>query len=195
MLLYQSAQVSDSGSGVQITGDVGSGSTASPALQEQGQVYGQAQQQPRQVADLQEDEITYFDPSTIPDSTPIPDTDWVFEVPINVSTLPAEVNKLGVVCEVFSFSHPSGFKSEYGKAKRRLDLTAGSYHDSILIGVDRSVNYLRDRSLEYECYMYLIGPGNRWKAPSSDPNSTPYWRRADPDRLLRWKTDRQTLPE
>ncbi len=117
------AMAQDTGDTVHVQGDQGSASPATPVSQQQGQVAGQAQQQPHQAADLQEDEITYFDPSTIPDTVPIPDADWVFEVPINVSDIQPEVTQLGIVCEVFRFVSPpyqDPHKIHYGKAKKSL---------------------------------------------------------------------------
>ncbi len=194
--MAQDAQVQDSGGTMHVQGDQGTSNPATPASQQQGQVSGQAQQ-PHETGDLQGvqgGEITYFDSSTIPESVPIPDADWVFEVPIDVSDLPAEVTQLGIVCQTFDFEH--GRKIRGGDAKKRLDLQRGSYHDTVMIGVNK--NYPSGHNVrepnEYECYMYLIGPDNRWVIPDSDPVS-PVWRRADPSRPFRWKTGRQSIPE
>jgi len=172
------------GSGWTVQGQGGS-QTAQPASQNQPVTAGQAQGQTEQLGDIQEEEPTFFDPESIPDSVPIPMADWVFEVPVDVKNLPDEVQKMMVVCKVYGLYH--GKWPKIGENGKILPIIDGSCNKDVLIGVqyqhkdDMPPN--PPKRSEYRCIMYLRGPGpdNTWAFPS-DAKVSPLWRQADPEK-------------
>lgn len=189
----------------------GASGTAQPADQAQQAPAGQIQQQPEQLGDIQEEEPTYFDLNSIPDSLPIPDANWVFEVPIDVKNLPDNVQRLGITCRVFKFKSITlpheAQRITFGYAKKRVQLVNGSYKGNVIIGVKYDEELAQHgvwtdnakippphKAEEYECKMYLIGPNNHWEKPKNF-QASPFWRQADPNQPFRWKTGRMDLPQ
>ncbi|MCF8111665.1 MAG: hypothetical protein K9J85_09280 [Desulfobacteraceae bacterium] len=184
----------------------GGSATAQPAGQVQHAPAGQIQQQPEQLGDIQEEEPTYFDPDSIPDSVPVPDANWVFEVPIDVKNLPDNVQRLGITCRVFKFKSITlpheAQRITFGYAKKRVPLVNGAYKGNVIVGVkyDEELAHWGEhtpsphKAEEYECKMYLIGPNNHWERPKNS-QASPFWRQADPNQPFRWKTGRNNLPQ
>ncbi len=173
-------------------------------VQEQG---GQVAEEPQELWDLPgitNEDITLFDPDSIPDSMPLPDSTWVFQVPIEVSDLPAEVQRIGIMCNVFETVHASSgwvAINSCGQAKARIDVVNGAVSQTVIIGVqgawDRTVSsgYAAPWEAEkWECKMYLIGPDNHWNIPSTDVVN-PQWRRADPGEAFQWHAGPHPLPD
>jgi hypothetical protein len=196
----QNLQIQNSDGGVQL--EVGQGA---------GQVSQQpdagVQQQPQELGDIEEDEVTYFDPETVPDSVPIPVAQWVFEVPVNVQNISSEVQRLGITCLLATYGAVYGVatRTECGYVKKRVDLVDGSYQGNVVIGMNHGQDdnegeegYLSGEvdttgyCDEYECKMYLIGPApdHRWKIPVQG-EVYPVWRWAAHDHPFRWATGRQ----
>ncbi|MCF8028908.1 MAG: hypothetical protein K9K81_11130 [Desulfobacteraceae bacterium] len=185
--------------------------TSEPVSQHQSGTTGQMQQQPEELADIQQEEPTFFDPETVPDSVPIPEANWVFEVPLDVKNLPEAVQMLGITCRVFKFKSITlpgeAQRITFGYAKKRVQLTDGEYAGNVIIGVsydpdlaaygawgdDNARTPGPEKAEEYECKMYLIGPDSNWEKPKQSQVSPP-WRHADPDQAFRWKTGRNQLP-
>lgn len=170
-----------------------------------GEQGAQANQEAQELMDIElpEDEMFFFDPESIPDSVPLPRTTWVFQVPIDVTDLPAEVERIGVYCQVFSTSvDPIGqaSASSCGEGKKRVDVVNGAVSETVTIGIEGdwarrmyrtyAAPWLGDK---WECKMYLIGPDHRWKIPSTDVVH-PAWRQADPDEQFRWHAGPHPLP-
>lgn len=172
----------------------GDSETAQPASQTQPMTEGEAQGQPEQLGDIQEEEPTFLDPESIPDSVPVPMADWVFEVPVDVKNLPDEVQKIMVICRVFVFN--DGRNHKIGENGKIVQISDGSCQKNVLIGLDYqrpdgfSADWLPGNNLSYGCLMYLRGPGPdyRWAVPW-DEKVTPPWRRADPDQPFRKYVD------
>lgn len=164
--------------------DQGGAKAAQPASQEQPATAGQAQGLPEQLGDVQEEQPTFLNPDSIPDSVAVPMADWVFEVPVDVKNLPDAVQELMVVCRVHGFYH--GKWHEIGENGKIVPIVDGSCQRDVLIGV----KYLRKdgmptnhpKRVEYRCRMYLRGPGpdHTWALPE-DAKVSPSWRWADPD--------------
>ena len=200
----QNMQIQNSSGDVQLQEEQGTGQLSQ-------QPDAGVQQQPQELGDLEEDEVTYFDPETVPDSVPIPDAHWVFEVPVNVQNISSEVQRLGIACLVATYGAILGSptRTECGYVKKRVDLVDGSYQGNVVIGM----NFLQDDNEgiegypsgemdttgyceDYECKMYLIGPAPdyRWKIPVQG-EVYPVWRWAAPDQPFRWATGRQRAYE
>lgn len=195
------AQDNPIGGNVQVGGDVGYQPAA--AGQQAGQ-YQNAGDQPVDVADIDgddSDELTAFDPSTIPDAAPTPDADWLFEVPIDVEGISQEVQQLGVVCEVFEFwvdpydpTHTG--KTTYGKNKKKIDLEHGAYHGNVLIGINFNGRPNREphQAEKYTCWVYIVGSDSHWYVPKKKRNVTPEFRRMSKKRPFRWQTGPVSIP-
>lgn len=157
-----------------------------------------------ELGDIQNEELEAFDVSTIPESVPIPDANWVFEVPVDVKNIPPEITKIVIQAIVFKFMK-DGERVDFGKAQKRLDLLDGAFSGNVMIGVEYSEDMVRwakkkytgeffpPDAEKYECWMYLIGPDNSWKEPSLK-QVIPSWRMASPNNPFRWKTEPQPLP-
>lgn len=182
----------------------GGSEPAQPASQAQPVTAGQAQGQPEQLGDVQEQEPTFFDPDSIPDSEPIPNADWVFEIPVKVENIPNQVERLGFTCRVFKWAYgiEGCGRITFGYAKKRVPLVDNAYDGTVVVGVNYDVETdygeeCREFGIEnaelYECKMYLIGPDNSWKYPGLK-DLTPEWRLADQDKPFQWKTGRHALP-
>jgi hypothetical protein len=174
------------------------------AAQQAGQ-YQNAGDQPMDAADIDaddSDELTAFDPSTIPDAAPTPEADWLFEVPIDVEGISPEVQQLGIKCEVFRFAtNVAGdrFKDIAGRAKKKIDLENGAYHGNVLIGVRSRIepgnpSYDSDRADKYTCWVYLVGPENHWHVPKKKRNVSPAFRRMSKERPFRRETGPVSIP-
>jgi len=197
----QNLQIQNSGGNAQLEEGLGAGQVSQ-------QPDAGVQQQPQELGDFEEGEVIYFDPETLPDSVPIPDAQWVFEVPVNVQNISSEVQRLGITCLVATYGaiYGSPTRTECGYVKKRIDLVDGSYQGNVVIGMnyeqddnEGSEGYLIDTTgycEEYECKMYLIGPApdHRWKVPVQG-EVYPVWRWANPDRPFRWATGRQRTYE
>lgn len=165
--------------------------TAQPAVQ--------AQEQPEQLADIQEEEPTFFDPESLPDS--VPEADWVFEIPVRVSEISQQVEKIGLVCEVFTgdkymeeLHGENNWKNKtvYGRAKKRIELHNGSFEGTVMVGVNKTGKYWK--ATHYTCWMYVIGPDNHWHVPSIKPKN-PLYRRMHSGHPFRWETRGVPLPQ
>ena len=176
-------------SGWTVQGQGGS-QTAQQAGQNQPVTAGQAQGQPEQLGDVQEEQPTFLDPDSIPDSVPIPMADWVFEVPVDVKNLPDEVQKMMVICRVYHRYDRRTYK-KVGENGKIVQINGGSCQKNVLIGLnyqrqDGMVNSPPTNDLSYSCIMYLRGPGPEYKwAHPFDSKVSPPWRRADPDQPFR----------
>jgi len=186
------------GSGWTVQGQGGS-QTAQQADQNQPVTAGQAQGQPEQLGDVQEEQPTFLDPDSIPDS--VPEGDWVFEVPVQVSDISPDVEKLGLVCEVFTGEERNEEiygennwenKVVYGRAKKRIALQSGSFQGTALIGVNRTGKYWK--ATHYTCWLYLIGPDNSWHVPTVRPRN-PQFRRMHSGHAFQWETQGVPLPK
>jgi hypothetical protein len=155
------------------------------------------------VADTGASDVTYFDPGTIPDSPDIPDADWVFEVPVSVSNISSEVQRLGCTCEVFkgillsSTIHGENNwenKTSFGKNKIRIDLQDGAFQGTVYVGVEKKGNYWE--ATHYTCWLYLIGPGpdHRWLVPTTNGPVTPEYIQMHSGHPFRPETYGQELP-
>ncbi len=204
-----------------IGGDINVQAEDGSGLAQGGQVNQeeQAYEQPQDLGDIPDAEDMYaFDPDSIPDSVFPADADWAFNVPINVSNLPPEVEKLGITCETLFWKNRGGnqmmdgrwdsgglenLRVDCGYATSRIDIEGGAYSGNIVIGVQMNegaadnIGHAFWRAREYECKMYLIGdlPGenNSWEIPQTSPIS-PGWRRADANQPFRWWTGRRPIP-
>jgi len=158
-----------------------------------------------ELGDIYPEELEVFDVSTIPESVPIPDANWVFEVPVDVKNIPPEIKKIGISVLVCKFMK-DGKRVDFGQAQKRIDLINGAFSGSVIIGVEYSEDMVRGAKKKYtgeffppdaekyECWMYLISPENSWKKPSLK-QVIPSWRMASPNNPFRWKTNPQPLPE
>lgn len=163
---------------------------------------GQITEQPQDLADASELEqnLEAFDPSTIPESAPIPDAEYVFEVPVDVKDLSSEVKGLGLHCEIFSWEHHDSWdpdddrstKWTWGDARLRLDLVDGSYNGNASIGVNKMQGAARKPD-KYEIKIYLIGPDNSWEIPNPSRTDN-HWSAVDPDEPFKWKIGPHNLP-
>jgi len=178
----------------------------------------QAYEQPQDLADIPDaEDMTFFDPETIPDSVFPADADWAFNIPVSVSNLPPQVEKLGITCETLYWRDHDEMRNgrwrgdgrendriDCGYAKTRIDIENGAYSGNVILGVQMTpgaANNISHRfwlAREYECKMYLIGdmPGdnNSWEIPQTSPIS-PFWLRADANEPFRWWTGRQPIPD
>lgn len=186
------------GTGWTVQGQGGS-ETAQPAGQTQPVTAGQAQDQTEQLGDVEEKQPSFLDPDSIPESAP--EGDWVFEVPVQVSDISPEVEKLGLVCEVFTGDQymeeihgENNWKNKvvYGRAKKRIDLQNGNFQGTILIGVNRTGKYWK--ATHYTCWLYLIGPDNNWHVPTIKPRN-PQFRRMHSGHAFQWETQGVPLPQ
>lgn len=135
-----------------------------------------------------EDELSAFDPSTIPDSSP--DGDWIFEVPIKAEQMSDQVRGLLVTCYVGQMvTDEDGTHLEpSGSAKKEIRLTNGSYQGNVNIGVNAQTGD------KYLCTVLLVGPDGRAEifrtgGPTND------WRRIDPEKPHKWRTGFVDLPK
>ncbi len=181
--------------GQQAGGNVQVGESPPVQPAEQGGQPQHAGDQPVDVADIEEDEMTAFDPSTIPDAAPTPEADWLFEVPIDVEGISAEVQQIGIKCEVFLFGS-RGQKITHGDAKRKIDLENGAYHGNVLIGVMMypGASVVAHLSDKYTCWTYLVGPSNNWHVPKQKQTVSPGFRRMSKERPFRWQTGAVSIP-
>jgi len=160
---------------------------------------GQAQGHSEQLGDVQEEEPTFFDPEGVADS--VPEGDWVFEIPVQVSGISPEVEKLGLVCEVFTgdlmveeIYGENNWRNKvvYGRAKKRIDLHEGSFQGTVLVGVNKTGQYWK--ATHYTCWLYVIGPDNRWYVPTVEPKNPPF-RRMHSGHPFQWETQGVSLPQ
>ncbi|MDM8538048.1 hypothetical protein QUF70_14930 [Desulfobacterales bacterium HSG17] len=183
-----------------------SSTTPYDQMQSQG---AQANQQPQELADTieYEQDLEVFDPSTIPESVPIPDADWVFEVPVDVKNLSDQVKEIVIRARVLTFV--SGDRVTFGLAKKYVQLVDGAYKGNVMVGVKYDASTARhnasynpfgnndpwspDSAKEYECKIYLIGPNNKWENPTKS-QVTKRWRMINPDKPFKWRTGRTNLP-
>lgn len=167
-------------------------------------IYDEEQYQDLQ--SLEPEEITFIDVSNIPDSVPIPEGDWVFEVPLDLRELPPEVERVGVLCRVFHFvtqTRAGGrqvtITRASGRAKHRVDVADGSVQETVFLGIKGLWDSCTDghncpwNAKKWECEMYLIGEDHHWNKPTKKVRH-PYWRRADPEEPFRWHTGAKSLP-
>ncbi len=180
---------------------VGEGAASRPAVQSQSQSQvNQTTQMAQDLSGIQEKEMTVFDPDTVPDAPESEQGQWVFSVPVQVSNLADEVQRIGVVCQTFHYV----FKSEgwlgapdktkkdiIGTAKKRIDLINGNFSGDVSISVNPKEGKNPSDAEEYECFMYLIDQDNNWKEPCMDCVS---WRQPDPYLPFTWKTGKRDLP-
>ena len=208
--LAQNIQAQDSPIGGNVQVSDNPGYQPAGAAQQPGQ-YQNAGDQPIDIADIEGDdseELTAFDPSTIPDAAPTPEADWLFEVPIDVEGISEQVQQLGIKCEVFRFERHGGYysKNVFGDGKKKIDLQNGAYHGNVLIGINQSTREETNRAgvtryiplghlaEKYTCWMYLVGPDNNWHVPKKKRSVSPAFRRMSRERPFRWETGPVSIP-
>jgi hypothetical protein len=176
--------------------DQGGAETAQPA--------GQAQGQPEQLGDVQEEEPTFFDPGSMPDTVPLSDADWIFEVPINVAGISEEVDQIGIVCKIYKTEVKdtgSVWQLLRGKGKKKIDLESGSYQGNVVFGVQSKlspeVHDPPDDANRYTCWLYIVGPDGHWYSPTKKQisDTDPAFIQMNKDKPFRCDTGLKDLPK
>ena len=191
------------GSGWTVQGQGGS-ETAQPAGQAQPVNAGQTQDQPEQLGDVQEEESTFFDPESMPDSAPLSDADWIFEVPINVAGISEEIDQIGIVCKVYKTEvkdSGSVWQLLRGEGKKKIDLESGSYQGNVVFGVQSKlspeIHDPPDDANRYTCWLYIVGPDGHWYSPTKKQisDTDPAFIQMDKNKPFRWDTGFKDLPK
>ena len=145
---------------------------------------------PTQLGDIPLEELEAFDPSTVPESVPIPEADWIFEVPISVKNIPANIQKLGVQVFVYRVGGLNGYPIRFGISSTKVQLTNGAFDGNVIVGVSYDEELVietrepnkgtlpPEKATKYNVNIFLVGPDNSWMRPSLK-QVTPAYRIAD----------------
>ena len=165
-------------------------------METQADQMSQEGQAPTSIFPDEEDELMAFDPSTVPESVPLSDADWVFSVPVDIKNMPAEVKGIYVYCYVFSIKNrgakpPFGHEDVhfYGRAEKTVPLTGGAYQGNVIIGVNA------EKGGKYTCGISLIGPDGGQYSPTTALDATPRWRIVSSDAPFKRGTGAVNLPD
>lgn len=145
---------------------------------------------PNQLEEILINELEAFDISTIPESVPMPEADWLFEVPVDVKNIPANVQNIGIKTIVHRWkSNVKKGTIDFGISQTKVKLVNGAYKGNVLMGVSYDEELVkrtsgREESIPpsgargYVCILYVIGSDNSWIRTSKEQTS-PAWGMAD----------------
>jgi hypothetical protein len=151
---------------------------------------------PHQLGDIQLKDLeelgVYKDPSSVTNSVPMEEANWIFEVPVNVKNIASAIKHLVVLVHVQYDDNITGYRLSLGRAKTVINLVNGAYEGNVIVGVpyDEGLielgggdpdNYEPNLAKIYACYLMIQDPdtGDLWNAATVQ--CSPVYRMADPD--------------
>lgn len=156
--------------------------TGTPEVSAQPEQAGQTPQiEPEALGDINEAGMT----SSVPDT--IPDSDFVFKVPVDVKSIHPKIKQIFIYCDV---SEKEGQAS--GFARRIIDLQNGAYKGTVTLGISVKEKFKKKIDM-YRCQLRFQMPDHT-KEPSQQ-QGTDIEYRAHPDKPFKIKTGQTEIPE
>ena len=174
-----------------VGGNIQVGGNAGNVPVEEGQNnagYQQAGQQQMGDQNSGDQGLSAFDSSSVPPAGPLPEADWILEIPIDVQGISEQIQKIRVMCQIYTTSETDDGHVRYetlcGATYRDFYPENGAYQRRELIGIAKSddVDYNEASQADiYACAIRLCENDDCFY-PSQDPGSVPVFTRMNPDR-------------